>query len=114
MRFNYDTTKDIVDDPLKVDRSLRESDFDELCRVVAAHFPLLPEPEKNISHHAICMYTMTDDEHFLIDFHPQFGKNVVVASPCSGHGYKVRPSVIFFTFLFYFLYVFSFALRLVR
>ncbi len=24
----------------------------------------------------------------LIDFHPQFKKNVVVASPCSGHGYK--------------------------
>lgn len=34
-----------------------------------------------------CMYTMTEDENFLIDFHPM-SKNVILASPCSGHGFK--------------------------
>ena len=34
-----------------------------------------------------CMFTNTPDEHFIIDHHPQHPQ-VVVASPCSGHGYK--------------------------
>jgi len=34
-----------------------------------------------------CMYTKTHDEHFLIDFHPHSDR-VILASPCSGHGYK--------------------------
>jgi sarcosine oxidase len=34
-----------------------------------------------------CMFTNTPDEHFLIDHHPEH-KQVVLASPCSGHGYK--------------------------
>lgn len=34
-----------------------------------------------------CMFTNTPDEHFIIDRHPVH-KQVVVASPCSGHGYK--------------------------
>jgi sarcosine oxidase len=34
-----------------------------------------------------CMFTNTPDEHFIIDHHPAH-KQVVVVSPCSGHGYK--------------------------
>jgi sarcosine oxidase len=34
-----------------------------------------------------CMFTNTPDEHFIIDHHPVH-KQIVVASPCSGHGYK--------------------------
>lgn len=34
-----------------------------------------------------CMFTNTPDEHFIIDRHPDFPQ-VVLASPCSGHGYK--------------------------
>jgi sarcosine oxidase len=34
------------------------------------------------------MYTMTPDHHFLIDFHPDHKSDVVVVSPCSGHGFK--------------------------
>jgi sarcosine oxidase len=30
---------------------------------------------------------MTPDEHFVLDLHPGFS-NVVVVSPCSGHGFK--------------------------
>ena len=34
-----------------------------------------------------CMFTNTPDEHFIIDQHPAH-RQVVLASPCSGHGYK--------------------------
>jgi sarcosine oxidase len=34
-----------------------------------------------------CMFTNTPDEHFIIDHHPDH-RQVVLASPCSGHGYK--------------------------
>jgi sarcosine oxidase len=88
VRYDYDSSGDVVEDPLLVERTVRPSDLGTLARVVEDHFPLLKDPLNNISHHAVCMYTMTHDEHFLIDFHPQYGKRVVVASPCSGHGYK--------------------------
>ncbi len=34
-----------------------------------------------------CLFTNTPDEHFIVDTLPDFAE-VVVASPCSGHGYK--------------------------
>jgi len=34
-----------------------------------------------------CMFTNTPDKHFIIDLHPD-DPNVVIASPCSGHGFK--------------------------
>ena len=34
-----------------------------------------------------CKYTLTPDHHFVIGHHPDH-LNVVIASPCSGHGYK--------------------------
>jgi sarcosine oxidase len=34
-----------------------------------------------------CLYTMAPDDHFQVALHP--GRDdVVVASPCSGHGFK--------------------------
>lgn len=36
---------------------------------------------------SVCMFTNTPDEDFIIDYHPEH-KNIVVASPCSGHGFK--------------------------
>ena len=34
-----------------------------------------------------CMYTKTPDEDFVLDLHPS-DPRIVVASPCSGHGFK--------------------------
>lgn len=39
-----------------------------------------------------CMYTITPDEHFIIDTLPGH-EQVIVASPCSGHGYKFASAV---------------------
>ncbi len=35
----------------------------------------------------VCMYTNTPDEDFIIDCHPDHPQ-IIIASPCSGHGFK--------------------------
>lgn len=39
-----------------------------------------------------CKYTLTPDHHFVIDHHPDHPQ-VVIASPCSGHGFKFASVV---------------------
>ena len=41
---------------------------------------------------ASCRYTLTPDHHFVIGLHPEH-RQVVLASPCSGHGYKFASVV---------------------
>jgi sarcosine oxidase len=41
---------------------------------------------------AACLYTNTPDGHFLIDRHPA-GDRVILASPCSGFGFKFASAV---------------------
>ena len=37
-----------------------------------------------------CLYTVTPDHHFIVDRMPG-AANVIVASACSGHGFKFAP-----------------------
>lgn len=46
-----------------------------------------PEADGPTLHLATCMFTNTPDEHFVIDALPEHPE-VIVASPCSGHGFK--------------------------
>ena len=39
-----------------------------------------------------CLFTNTPDGHFILDHHPAH-PNVILASPCSGHGYKFCPVI---------------------
>lgn len=39
-----------------------------------------------------CMYTMTADENFIIDFHPNHS-NILIAAGFSGHGFKFTPLI---------------------
>jgi sarcosine oxidase len=41
---------------------------------------------------AVRLYTNTPDEHFLLDYHPAH-RQVLIASPCSGHGFKFSPVI---------------------
>jgi glycine/D-amino acid oxidase-like deaminating enzyme len=41
---------------------------------------------------AVCMYTNTPDEDFIIDRHPAHDR-VLVLSPCSGHGFKFSSAI---------------------
>lgn len=39
-----------------------------------------------------CLYTVTPDFGFVIDTHPESDR-VIIASPCSGHGFKHSPAI---------------------
>lgn len=39
-----------------------------------------------------CLYSVAPDWRFLIDYHPN-NKNIVIASPCSGHGFKHSSAI---------------------
>ena len=41
---------------------------------------------------AVCLYTVTPDFGFVVDAHPQ-SERVIIASPCSGHGFKQSPAI---------------------
>jgi monomeric sarcosine oxidase len=41
---------------------------------------------------SVCMYTMTPDEDFVLDRHPEWNR-VVVAAGFSGHGFKFTPVI---------------------
>jgi len=80
---------ELVDDPDEVQRKVTKDDTMPLARVAAA---VLPEFGLEQSHVSVCMYTMTPDEHFIIDHHPQHD-NVIIAAGFSGHGYKFAPVI---------------------
>jgi sarcosine oxidase len=63
-----------------------------LGRVRAYIASLLPTLGENIIEAETCRYTMTPDEDFILDRHPAF-PNVLIASPCSGHGFKFAPLI---------------------
>jgi sarcosine oxidase len=55
-----------------------------LREAVDAYFPDASGPIVDL---ATCLFTNTEDEHFVVDTLPDLPQ-VVVASPCSGHGFK--------------------------
>jgi sarcosine oxidase len=49
--------------------------------------PFFPDARPCCVRAAVCLYTMTPDFGFVIDRLPD-AERVIVASPCSGHGFK--------------------------
>ena len=73
-----------LSDPLTVDRNVDPQDQSRIERFLRDHLPDLEPPHV---HHAVCLYTMTPDEHFVVDRHPHHPE-VVYAAGLSGHGFK--------------------------
>jgi sarcosine oxidase len=71
-------------DPDAVDRTASADDERPVRDFMARHIPAVNGRQL---HACVCMYTNTPDFNFILDFHPD-ARNVVVASPCSGHGFK--------------------------
>ena len=71
-------------DPDDPDRAIDQPCLDRLRAYVANILPTLGD---DIIETVTCRYTMTPDEHFIIDRHPTHPQ-MVIASPCSGHGFK--------------------------
>ncbi len=77
----------VVDDPLVVDRSIDLEEQARLIQFLTAH---LPSVTTKVTDHAVCLYTMSPDENFIVDHHPALA-NVVFAAGLSGHGFKFTP-----------------------
>jgi glycine/D-amino acid oxidase-like deaminating enzyme len=52
----------------------------------------MPGAAKTLREATPCMYTLTPDEHFVIDHHPEH-ENLVLCGGFSGHGFKFAPVV---------------------
>jgi monomeric sarcosine oxidase len=74
------------------DDSDRSIDATRLQRLHAYATELLPDLTGEIIEAVSCRYTMTPDEDFIIDRHPAHPQ-VVIGSPCSGHGFKFAPAI---------------------
>ena len=61
---------------------------DEVKPLRAALRPVLPQlAEAFVRETSVCIFTNTPDHDFIIDFHPEH-RQVLISSPCSGHGFK--------------------------
>lgn len=78
---------ELVADPLNVDRRVDMQDRRRVESFLRSHLPLVSNDHTD---HSVCMYTMTPDDHFLVDRHPEF-ENVCFAAGLSGHGFKFAP-----------------------
>ena len=76
-------------DPLVPTRPADGHDEAILRAALAAH---LPDANGALVEMATCRYTMTSDGDFIIDRLPH-ARQIVIASPCSGHGFKFSPVI---------------------
>ncbi len=79
----------VTSGPDHLDREVSERET-EAARSVLQQF--IPDAAGSLRSSAVCMYTNTPDEHFLLDWHPAYPQ-VLIASPCSGHGFKFSPVI---------------------
>jgi len=70
--------------PDSINREVRPEEVNAMRAVVRQFLPGADGPLRST---AACMYSNMPDGHFFIDWHPTHPR-VLIASPCSGHGFK--------------------------
>lgn len=75
--------------PDTIDRTVAEQEIDLAREVITKRVPAL---KGRCPRAVTCMYTNSPDGHFIIDRHPEYSQ-VLIVSPCSGHGFKFCPVV---------------------
>ncbi|MEP7179240.1 MAG: N-methyl-L-tryptophan oxidase [Pseudonocardiales bacterium] len=76
-------------DPDLIDRAVSRAESQQMRDVLAERIPGLADYVEA----RVCMYTLTPDEHFVIDLLPASAGRVAVAAGFSGHGFKFTPVV---------------------
>lgn len=79
-------------EPADPDDARRPVDDQELARLRTILAPRTPGLNGRLRETAICLYTNTPDGDFLVDRSPR-DPRVILASPCSGHGFKFAPAL---------------------
>ncbi len=78
-----------VTDPGRVRREITAGDTAAIRALLARY---VPEANGRLREARVCLYTNTPDHHFLIDAHPEEPR-IILASPCSGHGFKFASAI---------------------
>jgi monomeric sarcosine oxidase len=78
------------------DAPSEEENYASILETVTRYMPALAGPRpgdiSRISRIDTCLYSLTPDENFILDLHPEF-PNVVFAGGFSGHGFKFTPVI---------------------
>ena len=69
-------------------KKVDEDEIDQMKNILDKYFNV----DAKFNSSDVCMYTNTPDEHFIIDYYPS-NKNIIIASPCSGHGFKFSSAI---------------------
>ena len=83
-QYDATTTADTID------RTVTPEEIAAVYNEYVADF--MPGVSSRCIKSAVCMYTCTEDTHFVIDTLPGEPR-VIAASPCSGHGFKHSPAI---------------------
>lgn len=83
--------QDDVLEPEFINRDFGAYDRDEgsLREFLEAY---MPKSAGRLTHGAVCMFTNTKDEDFIVDLHPEHS-NVAIAAGFSGHGFKHSSAI---------------------
>lgn len=83
-QYESDTTADTVN------RNVSQEEIDKMYKDFVE--PYLSGVSNKCIKAVSCLYTTTPDSGFVIDFHPK-NNQVILASPCSGHGFKHSAAI---------------------
>jgi sarcosine oxidase len=78
-----------IGEPAELAREVAAPDIADLRGFLARR---IPQANGKLAAAVVCLYTNTPDFQFIIDRHPRHD-NVIVASVCSGHGFKFSSVV---------------------
>ena len=73
-----------------IDREVKREEVDEIYRKYIQM--RLPGVSNRCLNAVTCLYTCLPDSGFVVDVHPKHS-NVVIVSPCSGHGFKHSAAI---------------------
>jgi sarcosine oxidase len=76
---------DVSTTPEQVSRTVPPDEVREMYETYVE--PFFPGLSPVCVRHKVCLYTWVDGARFIIDRHRDFSR-VIIASPCSGHGFK--------------------------
>lgn len=77
-------TRDVGIDPDTMSRTVDPTHVDHVRSFLRRHIPLADSPLRSSK---TCIYTMTPDEHFIVDRHPAY-PHIALGAGFSGHGFK--------------------------
>ncbi len=81
---------DVLDHPSQVDYATDDKTLAEIREFTCKHIPAIGDGRLKSSR--ICLYTVTPDDHFIVDQHPRY-PHIVVGAGFSGHGFKFATGI---------------------